>query len=76
MNTLRYYIDLASALCGFDGTDNYTVFGWFVIALAAAIVVYVFYVGVTKTIWPGEDDPNHIKYRILDDSDEEAPHAH
>lgn len=76
IDRIVYYIDLLIALCGFDGTDEYTVFGWVVVSLSLALVIYVCYEAVSKTIWPGETDKNHIKYRILADNDEDVPHAH
>lgn len=75
METILYYINLLVALCGFDGSDGNATFGWIVISLASIIVVYAFYEGITKALWPGELDASHIKYRILDD-DAESPHAH
>jgi hypothetical protein len=42
-----YYVDLINALCGFDGTDNATVFGWVMVAIAFALVLYAFYTGHT-----------------------------
>jgi len=63
-----YYLDLFSELCGFDGSNNnYDLLGWFVVAIAAAIVIYAFFEGITKAIWPGEVDPKHIKHQIFDD---------
>ena len=62
-----YYVDLFAELCGFDGSDNDYLFGWFVVAIAAALVIYAFYEAITKAIWPGEQESTHIKYQILDD---------
>jgi hypothetical protein len=73
---IRYYVDLLISLCGFDGSEGALFFGWIVTGVALLIVIYAFYVGITKALWPGETDPAHIKYRILDDSDEEQPYAH
>lgn len=71
-----YYVDYLISLCGFDGSDGNLLFGWLITASALLIVIYAFYVGITKTLWPGETDRSHIKYRVLDDSDGEEPYAH
>mgnify|MGYP003477953535 CR=1 FL=1 len=75
LDRLLYYLDAAIALCGFDGTDEYTVFGWVVVGIASAVVIYSFYEAITKAIWPGETSLSHIKYRVLEDT-QEPPHAH
>lgn len=42
-----------------------------VLAVAALfVVVWAFYLAVRHTIRPGETSPDHIKRRVLDDSDE------
>lgn len=75
MDTFLYYIELFIALCGFDGSEGGLVFGWLMVSIATVIVVYTFYQGIVKTIWPGEQDTSHIKYRILDDDAEDRAHA-
>lgn len=70
-----YYVDLLSELCGYDGSDGTLVFGWVVVGIASLIVIGAFYFSITRSLWPGEDNPDHIKRRILLD-DEEVPHAH
>ncbi|MCB1683909.1 MAG: hypothetical protein R3E82_02700 [Pseudomonadales bacterium] len=72
---LTYYFELAIALCGFDGSDDYVLFGWFAVSLAGLVVVYAFYEGVCRTLWPGETDPSHIKYQILDETEVDFPGA-
>lgn len=76
---LEYYMNVLIALCGFDGSAGNDVVGWFVVGIALLLVVAAFYLGISSTLWPGETNPNHIKYRILDEQDlsaEEVPHAH
>ena len=41
------------------------------VALAAVIVLWAFYAAVRYTVRPGEEDPHHVKRRILVDEDEE-----
>lgn len=66
---------LFASLFGLNGTGFVFEFGWFIVAAAVAIVIYTFYFAISRAIWPGETDPSHIKYRILNDSDEEKPDA-
>ena len=71
-----YYVDLISELCGFDGSEGGLVFGWIMVILAALIVIAAFYIWITRSLWPGEENDDHIKRRILLDVEEEVPHAH
>ena len=48
-----------------------TALGTIVIAIAFAIVVLAYYLAIKNTLRPGEDAPDHIQRRILDD--EQAP---
>ena len=70
-----YYIELVSALCGFDGSDNFKLTGSILVLLAFGFVVYCFYLAIIKLLWPQEDDVSHIKYDILDDGSEGDNHA-
>lgn len=63
-----YYVDLVVTLCGFDGSEGNNYFGWLVVILATVAVIYAFYEAITKAIWPGETDKNHIKHRIFDEN--------
>ena len=65
MNTLRYYIDLLASLCGFDIPAEVSTFGILVVIFASLILIYAFYKAVALTLWPGESNHNHIKYRVL-----------
>jgi hypothetical protein len=47
--------------------------GWVLIGLAALFVVWVIWRTIVLTVRPGEEDPDHIKYMILDD--DPAPDA-
>ena len=38
-----------------------------VVSIALAVVVLAYYLAIKNTIWPGEDEPGHIKRRILED---------
>ncbi len=69
-----YYIELISELCGFDGSAGSPVFGWIMVSIATIIVIATFYFWITRSLWPGEQDENHIKRRIL--IDDEVPHAY
>jgi len=73
MERIRYYVQVFSELCGFDGSEGGIVFGWFMVGLATVIVIFSFYILITRMLWPGEEDQNHIKRRIL--IDDESPHA-
>jgi|TARA_B110000977_G_C10989259_1_gene459239 hypothetical protein len=78
METLLFYVDyyVASfiALCGFDGSDGSDTLGWIVVAIALITVIWAFYVGIARAIWPGETDTSHIKYHILTDEDSNRAH--
>lgn len=72
-----YYLELIATLCGFDGSDGSYYLGWFVVSIATGLVIYAFYTGISKAIYPGEEDQSHIKYQIFDDADvEELDRAH
>ncbi|MFT4860964.1 MAG: hypothetical protein ACI95C_000162 [Pseudohongiellaceae bacterium] len=47
--------------------------GMMVVAVASIIVVYSFYRAVKVSIWPHEEDQEHIKNRILKE-DEDCAH--
>ena len=66
----EYYLNLLIALCGFDGTDDSVFFGWSIVGISALIVIYAFYEAITKAIWPGETNKDHVKYQIFDDGEE------
>ena len=38
-----------------------------VVGIAFAVVIVAYYLAIKNTLWPGEDDPDHIKRRILED---------
>jgi hypothetical protein len=42
---------------------------WALVVLAAAVVLWAFYSAVRYTIRPGEEDPHHVKRRIVVDED-------
>ncbi len=67
-----YYAQAFSELCGFDGSEGGFVFGWFMVVLATVIVIASFYICITRMLWPGEEDQDHIKRRIL--IDDQAPY--
>lgn len=43
------------------------------VGLAAAVVLWAFYAAIRYTARPGEEDPDHVKRRILTEDDEERP---
>lgn len=67
---LRYYIDLLAALCGFDSPETVSTFGILFVVFATIVLIYAFYRAVLLTLWPGERNADHIKWRVLD---EEGP---
>ena len=73
MERFFYYVQVFSELCGFDGSEGGFVFGWFMVGLATVVVIASFYFWITRMLWPGEEDQNHIKRRIL--IDDESSHA-
>tara|TARA_R110002167_G_scaffold134882_6_gene321189 strand:+ start:876 stop:1109 length:234 start_codon:yes stop_codon:yes gene_type:complete len=73
---LVHFLDSLVSHFGHSDGSSPMIFDWLMVAVAAAIVIYTFYFGISRTIWPGETDPSHIKYRILNDSDEEKPDAY
>lgn len=72
---LRQSLDMFASHLSFNGGIFQLAFGWLIVAVSLAIVIYTFYFGIARTIRPGETDPSHIKYRILNDRDEEKPDA-
>jgi hypothetical protein len=38
-----------------------------VVGIAFVVVIVAYYLAIKNTLWPDEDDPNHIKRRILED---------
>lgn len=71
---MQYYIELVIEACGFDGSDGNAILGWSVVAIAAGLVIAAFYIGITRSLWPGEQASDHIKRRILLE-DGEVSHA-
>lgn len=65
----EYYLDLVIALCGYDGTNESVLFGWIVVIISTLLVIYAFYEAITKAIWPGETNKNHVKYQIFEDGE-------
>ncbi len=77
----EYYLNVLIALCGFDGSAGNDVVGWVVVLTGLSLVSAAIYIGISRAIWPGEKDPTHIKYSILDDTGEDGdegglPNAH
>ena len=64
---LEYYMNVLIALCGFDGSAGNDVLGWVVVSIALVLVIAAIYIGISRAMWPGEEDETHIKYQILDD---------
>lgn len=71
---MQYYLELVIEACGFDGSDGNAILGWSVVAIAAGLVIAAFYIGITRSLWPGERANDHIKRRILRE-DGEVSHA-
>ena len=74
MERLRYYADLLATVCGFDSPEQISALGIFFVVLAAAALIYACYRALLLTLWPGEDDADHVKRRVLEE--EEAPDAY
>lgn len=74
MDKLHYYVDLLATLCGFDSPETISTFGIVFVLLAAVVLIYAFYRAVFLTIWPGENNRHHIKWRVLDDEDPSDAH--
>ncbi len=68
IDRVNYYLDLLITLCGFNGNDDSLYIGWTIVILSTGVVVFAFYQAITKAIWPGEIDLNHIKYQIYNES--------
>lgn len=47
---------------------------YLLVAGAVVVLVWVFYLAIRVSVWPGEEEPNHIKRMILED-EEKAPHV-
>ena len=66
---ILYYLQLIIEACGYNGSQGNAVIGWLVIAIASIIVIGAYYYCISFSLWPGEQDDNHIKRRILNDSE-------
>lgn len=64
-------MELRLILCASCGRIG--LFDGALVALAAAVVVWTVYAAVRYTVRPGEEDPQHVKRRILIDEDGERP---
>jgi hypothetical protein len=69
-----FLLTLQNALNG-HGSDvtALNIPGMIVVTIASIIVVYSFYRAVKVSIWPQEEDQEHIKNRILKE-DEDCAH--
>lgn len=43
---------------------------YLIVAVAVAVVAWVFYLAIRMTVSPGETEPDHIKRTILEDKPE------
>jgi hypothetical protein len=48
---------------------------WVLVCAAAVILVWSLATALRYTLYPGERDPQHIKYRVLDDETEATTEA-
>ncbi|NRA42605.1 MAG: hypothetical protein HRU21_09915 [Pseudomonadales bacterium] len=62
---LLYYVELIIQACGYNGSEGNAVLGWFIVSIAALIVIAAYYYCISLSLWPGEQDQQHIKRRIL-----------
>ncbi len=62
---LLYYIELIIEACGYNGSEGNALLGWFIVSIAALLVIMAYYYCISLSVWPGEEDQDHIKRRIL-----------
>ena len=62
---LLYYIELIIEACGYNGSDGNALLGWVIVTVAALLVILAYYYCISLSVWPGEEDQDHIKRRIL-----------
>lgn len=43
------------------------------VGLSVLVVLFALYSAIRYTLWPGEESPDHIKRRILEDDIEDGP---
>jgi len=54
-----------------DGAPG-SIVEFILVAIALAVVLLSFYLAIRYTLRPGENSPDHIKRRVLDDHSEES----
>ena len=64
-----YYVELISAACGYNGAEGNSTIGWLMVIFSIVLVVLAYYYCISLSIWPGEEDSDHIKRRILLESE-------
>ncbi len=70
IDRILYYIQLISEACGYNGSEGNTLIGWFIVLFSIGLVIAAYYYCITLSIWPGEEANDHIKRRILLETDD------
>ena len=60
-------------MTGHSPFRDLTVLEWALVAPALAAALWVIWLAVRWTLFPGETDPGHVKRSILDDDERVAP---
>ncbi len=69
MNTLREALLEVGAWCTTAPLGGPSPLDYALVTLGASIVLFAFAKAIRHTLWPGESDRSHIKWRILDEED-------
>ena len=65
---------VASAWCfGQPVPTTHSVIDWLLVGLAGGTVLYAIYKAVRHTLYPGEASLDHVKWRILNESEDGDP---
>jgi hypothetical protein len=64
-----YYLQLISEACGYNGSEGNSVIGWLIVTFSVGLVIASYYYCISLSIWPGEESNDHIKRRILLESE-------
>lgn len=65
-------VALLQAHTGHAAAARPAFYEYLLVAIAVVAMVWTLYLAVRMTVRPGEDKPDHIKRRILEDADELA----
>ncbi len=71
MNTLREALIEVGAWCIASPSGGPSPLDYALVALGGFVVLFAFAKAIRHTLWPGETDHSHVKWRILEEEDRE-----